>query len=44
MTPRALAHALERLDEISGREPRDADIASVETLDELEQSEPRTRQ
>lgn len=33
---RALSHALERLDDSAGREPREAEIASLELLDRLE--------
>jgi ribosome-associated translation inhibitor RaiA len=40
---RALSHALERLNETPGGAPRDADIASVETLEELERSERQSR-
>src|SRR5688572_2270883 len=38
---RALSHALERLDETPGREPRDTEIATVEVLEQIEQSERR---
>jgi ribosome-associated translation inhibitor RaiA len=36
---RALSHALERLDEMPGREPRDEEVASLELLQRLEQTE-----
>ena len=36
---RALSHALERLNDTPGAEPREGEIASVETLEELERSE-----
>jgi ribosome-associated translation inhibitor RaiA len=38
---RALSHALERLDETAGREPREEEIATVEVLEQLEQDENR---
>ncbi|HET9863119.1 MAG TPA: HPF/RaiA family ribosome-associated protein [Steroidobacteraceae bacterium] len=41
---RALAHALERLDETAGRKPQDTEIASVATLEQLQPAEPRKRQ
>lgn len=34
---RALRHALERLDDAAGREPREAEVASLELLQQLEQ-------
>jgi ribosome-associated translation inhibitor RaiA len=36
---RALEHTLGRLDETAGREPRDTEVASVEALRKLEDSE-----
>jgi ribosome-associated translation inhibitor RaiA len=36
---RALSHALERLDEMAGREPREEEVASLELLQRLEQTE-----
>ena len=36
---RALSHALERLDETAGREPREDEVASLELLQRLEQTE-----
>jgi ribosome-associated translation inhibitor RaiA len=36
---RALSHALERLDETPGREPREEEVASLELLQRLEQTE-----
>jgi ribosome-associated translation inhibitor RaiA len=40
---RALGHALGRLDEMAGRAPRDTEIASAETLDQIAQPQPRKR-
>lgn len=36
---RALSHALERLDDKSGRTPREDEIASVDTFEQLESTE-----
>jgi ribosome-associated translation inhibitor RaiA len=36
---RALSHALERLDETPGRQPREEEVASLELLQRLEQTE-----
>ena len=36
---RALSHALERLDETAGREPREEEVASLELLQRLELTE-----
>jgi ribosome-associated translation inhibitor RaiA len=36
---RALSHALERLDETAGREPREEEVASLELLQRLEQTD-----
>ena len=41
---RALGHALERLDDAAGREPREAEVASLELLQRLEQTEGGGRQ
>jgi len=40
---RALTHALGRLAETRGREPRDEEVASVDVIEQLEQSEGSSR-
>ena len=36
---RALSHAVDRLNDSAGREPREAEVASLELLQQLEQTE-----